>query len=175
MNQLKDIHANVDATVTALLANGADEAHVMINFEMKLERAQKIMRQVNNALNLEHALRTGLVSTEQAVVLKSAIKFIISNTDNLINDINNINGSGIHEIVEPTRYSLIVDSILQTADQRYVGESMWRIVKNKFKRIRYFSTLYTAEPKGKAYDFEGDQLNDLHPLMTREPELQQAS
>ena len=177
MNQLKDIQANVDATVTTLLANGADEAHVMINFELKLERAQSIMKQVNNALNLSHGLRAELISVEQAEVLKSAIQFIIKNTDHLIEDLNNINGSGIHEIIEPTRYSLIVASILEIADQRYVGESFWRIVKNKFKKIDHFSNQFKAKPSGRAYDLEGDQLNDLHSLttMAREPELQQAS
>lgn len=177
MNQLKDIQANVDATVTTLLANGADEAHVMINFELKLERAQSIMKQVNNALNLSHGLRAELISVEQAEVLKSAIQFIIKNTDHLIEDLNNINGSGIHEIIEPNRYSLIVASILETADARYVGESFWRIVKNKFKKIDHFSNQFKAKPNGRAYDFEGDQLNNLHslPVMTREPELQQAS
>ena len=177
MNQLKDIQANVDATVTTLLANGADEAHVMINFELKLERAQSIMKQVNNALNLSHGLRAELISVEQAEVLKSAIQFIIKNTDHLIEDLNNINGSGIHEIIEPNRYSLIVASILETADARYVGESLWRIFKNKFKKINHFSNQFKAKPNGRAYDLEGDQLNDLHSLteMTREPELQQAS
>lgn len=177
MNQLKDIQANVDATVTTLLANGADEAHVMINFELKLERAQSIMKQVNNALNLSHGLRAELISVEQAEVLKSAIQFIIKNTDHLIEDLNNINGSGIHEIIEPTRYTLIVASILETADQRYVGESFWRIFKNKFKKINHFSNQFKARPNGRAYDFEGDQLSDLHSLtaMAREPELQQAS
>lgn len=177
MNQLKDIQANVDATVTTLLANGADEAHVMINFELKLERAQSIMKQVNNALNLSHGLRAELISVEQAEVLKSAIQFIIKNTDHLIEDLNNINGSGIHEIIEPNRYSLIVASILETADARYVGESFWRIFKNKFKKIDHFSNQFKAKPNGRAYDLEGDQLNDLHSLtaMTREPELQQAS
>ena len=177
MNQLKDIQANVDATVTTLLANGADEAHVMINFELKLERAQSIMKQVNNALNLSHGLRAELISVEQAEVLKSAIQFIIKNTDHLIEDLNNINGSGIHEIIEPTRYTLIVASILETADQSYVGESFWRIFKNKFKKINHFSNQFKAKPNGRAYDLEGDQLNDLHSLttMAREPERQQAS
>ena len=177
MNQLKDIQANVDATVTTLLANGADEAHVMINFELKLERAQNIMRQVKNALNLDHGLRAELISVEQAEVLKSAIEYIIRNTNHLIEDLNNINGSGIHEIIEPTRYTLIVASILETADQRYVGESFWRIFKNKFKKINHFSNQFKAKPNGRAYDFEGDQLNDLHSLttMAREPELQPAS
>ena len=162
MNQLKDIQASVDATVTTLLDNGADEAHVMINFELKLERAQSIMRQVKNALNLSHGLRAELISVEQAEVLKSAIEYIIRNTDHLIEDLNNINGSGIHEIIEPTRYALIIASILETADQRYVGESFWRIVKNKFKKINYFTDKYKSKPNGRAYDFEGDDLN-LYP------------
>lgn len=175
MNQLKDIQANVDSAVTSLLNNGANERDVLINFELKLERAQSIMRQVNNSLNLDHALRTGLVSVEQAEVLKSAIDFIIRNTDHLIEDLNNINGSGIHEIIEPTRYTLIVASILETADQRYIGESFWRITKNKFKKINYFSDMYKSKPNGQAYDSEGDELNNFPTLIdyTREPELQQ--
>ena len=56
MNQLKDIQTNVDADVTTLLANGANERDVLINFEIKLERAQDIMRQVKNALNLDNRL-----------------------------------------------------------------------------------------------------------------------
>ena len=76
MNQLKDIQANVDATVTSLLAIGANERDVLINFELKLERAQDIMRQVKNALNLDHGLRAELISTEQAIVLKEAIEYI---------------------------------------------------------------------------------------------------
>ena len=177
MNQLKDIQTNVDANVTTLLANGANERDVLINFELKLERAQDIMRQVKNALNLDHGLRAELISVEQANVLKSAIEYLIRNTDRLIEDLNNINGSGIHEIIEPTRYTLIVASILETADQRYVGESFWRIFKNKFKKINHFSNQFKARPNGRAYDLEGDQLNDLHSLttMAREPELQQAS
>lgn len=177
MNQLKDIQTNVDADVTTLLANGANERDVLINFEIKLERSQDIMRQVKNALNLDHGLRAELISVEQANVLKSAIEYLIRNTDHLIEDLNNINGSGIHEIIEPTRYTLIVASILETADQRYVGESFWRIFKNKFKKINHFSNQFKAKPNGRAYDFEGDQLNDLHSLttMAREPELQQVS
>ena len=111
MNQLKDIQGSVDATVTSLLAIGANERDVLINFELKLERAQDIMRQVKNALNLDHGLRAELISSEQAVVLRQAINYIIRNTDNLIMDLNNINGSGLHEVIEPTRYSLIVASI----------------------------------------------------------------
>jgi hypothetical protein len=37
----------------------------LINFELKLERAQDIMRQVKNALNLDHGLRAELISAEQ--------------------------------------------------------------------------------------------------------------
>ena len=161
MNQLKDIQANVDATVTTLLANGADEAHVMINFELKLERAQNIMRQVKNALNLDHGLRAELISVEQAEVLKSAIEYIIRNTNHLIEDLNNINGSGIHEIIEPTRYTLIVASILETADQRQVGESFWRIIKNKFKKLNHFSDQFKAKPNGKAYDLEEEEISKI--------------
>ena len=90
MNQLKDIQTNVDANVTTLLANGANERDVLINFELKLERAQDIMRQVKNALNLDHGLRAELISVEQANVLKSAIEYLIRNTDHLIEDLNNI-------------------------------------------------------------------------------------
>ena len=154
MNQLKDIQANVDATVTSLLAIGANERDVLINFELKFERAQDIMRQVRNALNLDHALRAELMSVEQAVVVKSAIEYIIRNTDHLVNDLNNINASGIHEIIEPTRFTLIIASILETADQRYVGDSLWRIVKNKFKKLNHFSDQFKAKPNGKAYDLE---------------------
>lgn len=171
MNQLKDIQANVDATVTSLLAVEANERDVLINFELKLERAQDIMRQVKNALNLDHALRAGLVNVEQALVLKSAIEYIIRNTDHLIMDLNNINGSGIHEIIEPTRYSLILSSILQTADQRYVGESMWRIIKNKFKKIEYFSSLFEA----KSIKADEVKLNNSNVVTdySNEPELHQ--
>ena len=165
MNQLKDIQANVDATVTTLLANGADEAHVMINFELKLERAQNIMRQVKNALNLDHGLRAELISVEQAEVLKSTIEYIIRNTNHLIEDLNNINGSGIHEIIEPTRYTLIVASILETADQRYVGESFWRIIKNKFKKLNHFSNQFKAKPNGKAYNLEEDEISKFPTLI----------
>ena len=154
MNQLKDIQANVDATVTSLLAIGANERDVLINFELKLERAQDIMRQVKNALNLDHGLRAELISSEQVVVLRQAINYIIRNTDNLIMDLNNINGSGLHEVIEPTRYSLIVASILETADARYVGESLWRTFKNKFKKLNHFSSMYYAKPAGKAYTIE---------------------
>ena len=154
MNQLKDIQANVDANVTNLLEMGGTERDVLINFELKLERAQDIMRQVKNALNLDHALRAELISVEQAIVLKSAIEYIIRNTNHLINDLNNINGSGIHEVIEPTRFTLIIASILETADQRYVGESLWRIVKNKFKKLNHFSDQFKAKPNGKAYDLE---------------------
>ena len=154
MNQLKDIQANVDATVTSLLAIGANERDVLINFELKLERAQDIMRQVKNALNLDHGLRAELISAEQAIVLKEAIEYIIRNTDHLVSDLNNINASGIHEIIEPTRFTLIIASILETADQRYVGESLWRIVKNKFKKLNHFSDQFKAKPNGKAYDLE---------------------
>ena len=165
MNQLKDIQANVDATVTSLLAIGANERDVLINFELKLERAQDIMRQVRNALNLDHALRAELMSVEQAVVVKSAIEYIIRNTDHLVNDLNNINASGIHEIIEPTRFTLIIASILETADQRYVGESLWRIVKNKFKKLNHFSDQFKAKPNGRAYDFEEDKINKLPTLI----------
>ena len=165
MNQLKDIQGNVDSTVTTLLSIGAKESDVLINFELKLERAQDIMRQVKNALNLDHGLRAELISAEQAIVLKSAIEYIIRNTDHLIEDLNNINGSGIHEIVEPTRYNLIVASILETADQRYVGESFWRITKNKFKKLNHFSKEFEAKPKGRAYDFEGDEINKFPTLI----------
>ena len=165
MNQLKDIQANVDATVTSLLAIGANERDVLINFELKLERAQDIMRQVRNALNLDHALRAELMSVEQAVVVKSAIEYIIRNTDHLVNDLNNINASGIHEIIEPTRFTLIIASILETADQRYVGESLWRIVKNKFKKLNHFSDQFKAKPNGRAYDFEEDKINKFPTLI----------
>lgn len=157
MNQLKDIQANVDANVTNLLEMGGTERDVLINFELKLERAQDIMRQVKNALNLDHALRAELISVEQAIVLKSAIEYIIRNTNHLINDLNNINGSGIHEVIEPTRFTLIIASILETADQRYVGESLWRIVKNKFKKLNHFSDQFKAKPNGKAYDLEEEE------------------
>lgn len=175
MNQLKDIQTNVDANVTTLLAMGGTERDVLINFELKLERAQDVLRQVRNALNLDHALRAELMSVEQAVVVKSAIEYIIRNTDHLVNDLNNINASGIHEIIEPTRFALIIASILETADQRYVGESFWRIVKNKFKKIDHFTNLYKVKPHGRAYDFVGDELN-IFPTRndySREPELQQ--
>ena len=177
MNQLKDIQANVDANVTNLLEMGGTERDVLINFELKLERAQDIMRQVKNALNLDHASRAELISVEQAIVLKSAIEYIIRNTNHLINDLNNINGSGIHEVIEPTRYSLIIASILETADQRYVGESFWRIFKNKFKKINYFTDNYKSKPNGRAYDFEGDTLANFPTLIdySREPELQQTA
>ena len=177
MNQLKDIQTNVDETVTSLIAVGANESQVLINFEIQLERAQALLRQIANATNLDHGIRNGLISGEQATVLKQALEYILAHTDHLVNDLNNINGSGIHEIIEPTRYTLIVASILETADARYVGESFWRIFKNKFKKINHFSNQFKAKPNGRAYDLEGDQLNDLHSLtaMTREPELQQAS
>ena len=177
MNQLKDIQANVDANVTNLLGMGGTERDVLINFELKLERAQDIMRQVRNAMNLDHALRAELISAEQATVLKSAIEYIIRNTSHLINDLNNINGSGIHEVIESTRYSLIIASILETADQRYVGESFWRIVKNKFKKINHFTDNYKSKPNGRAYDFEGDELNNFPTLIdySLEPELQQTT
>ncbi len=165
MNQLKDIQANVDSTVTTLLAVGAKERDVLINFELKLERAQDIMRQVKNALNLSHGLRAELISVEQAEVLKSAIEYIIRNTNHLIEDLNNINGSGIHEIIEPTRYSLIVASILETADQRYVGESFWRITKNKFKKLNHFSDQFKAKPNGKAYNLEEDEISKFPTLI----------
>ena len=165
MNQLKDIQANVDSTVTTLLAVGAKERDVLINFELKLERAQDIMRQVKNALNLSHGLRAELISVEQAEVLKSAIEYIIRNTNHLIEDLNNINGSGIHEIIEPTRYSLIVASILETADQRYVGESFWRIIKNKFKKLNHFSDQFKAKPNGKAYNLEEDEISKFPSLI----------
>lgn len=177
MNQLKDIQTNVDETITSLIALGANEGQVLINFEIQLERAQALLRQIANATNLDHGIRNGLISGEQATVLKQALEYILAHTDHLVNDLNNINGSGIHEIIEPTRYTLIVASILETADQRYVGESFWRIFKNKFKKINHFSNQFKAKPNGRAYDLEGDQLNDLHSLttMAREPELQQAS
>lgn len=177
MNQLKDIQANVDSTVTNLIASGANEGQVLINFEIQLERAQVLLRQIANATNLDHGIRNGLISVEQATVLKQAIEYILTHTDYLVNDLNNINGSGIHEIIEPNRFTMIVASILETANQRYVGESLWRTVCSKFKKITHFSDLYKTKPNGKAYDFEGDQLNDLQslPLMNREPELQQAS
>lgn len=165
MNQLKDIQANVDATVTSLLAIGATERDVLINFELKLERAQDIMRQVKNALNLDHGLRAELISSEQAVVLRQAINYIIRNTDNLIMDLNNINGSGLHEVIEPTRYSLIVASILETADARYVGESLWRTFKNKFKKLNHFSSMYYAKPAGKAYTTEDVKSTDFPTLI----------
>ena len=165
MNQLKDIQGSVDATVTSLLAIDANERDVLINFELKLERAQDIMRQVRNALNLDHALRAELMSVEQAVVVKSAIEYIIRNTDHLVNDLNNINASGIHEIIEPTRFTLIIASILETADQRYVGESLWRIVKNKFKKLNHFSDQFKAKPNGRAYDFEEDKINKFPTLI----------
>ena len=175
MNQLKDIQANVDTTVTSLLAVGAKENDVLINFELKLERAQDIMRQVKNALNLSHGLRAELISIEQANVLKSAIEYIIRNTDHLIEDLNNINGSGIHEIIEPTRYSLIIASILETADARYVGESLWRTFKNKFKKINHFSDQFKAKPNGLAYESEGDEINKFPTLIdiSRAPALEQ--
>ena len=165
MNQLKDIQTNVDANVTTLLANGANERDVLINFELKLERAQDIMRQVKNALNLDHGLRAELISVEQANVLKSAIEYLIRSTDHLIEDLNNINGSGIHEIIEPTRYTLIVASILETADARYVGESFWRIFKNKFKKINHFSNQFKAKPNGKAYDLEEEVISKFPTLI----------
>ena len=165
MNQLKDIQANVDSTVTTLLAVGAKESDVLINFELKLERAQDIMRQVKNALNLDHGLRAELISSEQAVVLRQAINYIIRNTDNLIMDLNNINGSGLHEVIEPTRYSLIVASILETADARYVGESLWRTFKNKFKKLNHFSSMYYAKPAGKAYTTEDVKSTDFPTLI----------
>ena len=165
MNQLKDIQANVDATVTSLLAIGATERDVLINFELKLERAQDIMRQVKNALNLDHGLRAELISTEQAVVLRQANNYIIGITDNLIMDLNNINGSGLHEVIEPTRYSLIVASILETADARYVGESLWRTFKNKFKKLNHFSSMYYAKPAGKAYTTEDVKSTDFPTLV----------
>ena len=165
MNQLKDIQTNVDETVTKLLANGANERDVLINFELKLERAQDIMLQVKNALNLDHCLRAELISVEQANVLKSAIEYLIRNTDHLIEDLNNINGSGIHEIIEPTRYTLIVASILETADQRYVGESFWRITKNKFKKLNHFSDQFKPKPNGKAYNLEEDEINKFPTLI----------
>ena len=175
MNTLKDIQGNVDSTVTTLLSIGAKESDVLINFELKLERAQDIMRQVKNALNLDHGLRAELISAEQAIVLKSAIEYIIRNTDHLIEDLNNINGSGIHEIIEPTRYNLIVASILETADQRYVGESFWRITKNKFKKLNHFSDQFKAKPKGRAYDFEGDEISKFPTLIdiSATPNLEQ--
>lgn len=165
MNNLKDIQANVDCNVTTLLSMGGDERDVLINYELRLERAQDIMRQVKNALNLSHGLRAELISVEQAEVLKSAIQFIIKNTDHLIEDLNNINGSGIHEIIEPTRYTLIVASILETADARYVGESLWRTFKNKFKKINHFSDQFKAKPIGRAYDFEEDEINKFPDLI----------
>ena len=165
MNQLKDIQGSVDATVTSLLAIGANERDVLINFELKLERAQDIMRQVKNALNLDHGLRAELISSEQAVVLRQAINYIIRNTDNLIMDLNNINGSGLHEVIEPTRYSLIVASILETADARYVGESLWRTFKNKFKKLNHFSSMYYAKPAGKAYTTEDVKSTDFPTLI----------
>ena len=177
MNQLKDIQANVDANVTNLLEMGGTERDVLINFELKLERAQDIMRQVKNALNLDHALRAELISVEQAIVLKSAIEYIIRNTNHLINDLNNINCSGIHEVIEPTRFTLIIASILETADQRYVGDSLWRIVKNKFKKLNHFSNQFKAKPNGRAYDFEEGDLN-LYPTSidySSEPQLQHTS
>lgn len=165
MNNLKDIQANVDCNVTSLLAIGANERDVLINFELKLERTQDIMRQVKNALNLDHGLRAELISAEQAIVLKAAIEYIIRNTDHLIEDLNNINGSGIHEIIEPTRYTLIVASILETADQRYVGESFWRITKNKFKKLNHFSDQFKAKPNGKAYNLEEDEISRFPTLV----------
>lgn len=165
MNQLKDIQANVDATVTSLLAIGANERDVLINFELKLERAQDIMRQVKNALNLDHGLRAELISAEQAIVLKEAIEYIIRNTDHLVSDLNNINASGIHEIIEPTRFTLIIASILETADARYVGESLWRTFKNKFKKLNHFSSMYYAKPAGKAYTTEDVKSTDFPTLI----------
>lgn len=178
MNHLKDIQSNVDSTVTSLLAMGANERDVLINFELKLERAQDIMRQVKNAVNLSHGLRSELISAEQAIVLKSAIEYIIRNTDHLIEDLNNINGSGIHEVIEPTRYTLIVASILETADQRYVSESFWRIAKNKFKKLNHFSNQFKDKPNGRAYDFEGDEINTFHnyvSVSSTSPALEQVS
>lgn len=175
MNTLKDIQGNVDSTVTTLLSIGAKESDVLINFELKLERAQDIMRQVKNALNLDHGLRAELISAEQAIVLKSAIEYIVRNTDHLIEDLNNINGSGIHEVIEPTRFTLIVASILETADARYVGESLWRTFKNKFKKLNHFSDQFKAKPNGRAYDFEGDEISKFPTLIdiSAAPNLEQ--
>ena len=165
MNQLKDIQTNVDETVTSLIAVGANESQVLINFEIQLERAQALLRQIANATNLDHGIRNGLISGEQATVLKQALEYILAHTDHLVNDLNNINGSGIHEIIEPTRYTLIVASILETADQRYVGESFWRIFKNKFKKINHFSNQFKAKPNGKAYNLEEDEINKFPTLI----------
>lgn len=174
MIQLKDIQTNVDSTVTTLLAMGATERDLLINYEIKLERAQEIMKQVNNALNLSHGLRAELISDEQAKVLKQAIDYIIRHSDCLISDLNNINGSGIHEVIEPTRYTMIVASILDTADQRYVGDSMWRVTKNKFKKLKHFTNMYKSQPNGRAYDFKGDELNKFPTLIdySKHPRLE---
>lgn len=173
MIQLKDIQSNVDTTVTTLLAMGANERDLLINFEIKLERAQEIMRQVKNALNMSHGLRAELLSEEQAKVLKEAIDYILRHTDCLISDLNNINGSGIHEIIEPTRFTMIVASILDVADQRYVSDSMWRVTKNKFKKLTHFTDMYKSQPNGRAYDFVGDKLNDFPTLIdySKQPKL----
>ena len=172
MNTLKEINANVDAAITDLLAANANSQDVMITFELKLERAQEVMQQVRNSMNLSHGLRAELLTTEQAKVLMNAIDFIIRHTSDLITDLNAINGSGIHEVIEPTRYAMIVASILDTADQRWIGESMWRVMKSKVTKVTHFSDLYNAQPKSKEYDFGNTKSHEVPVKDFRnEPEL----
>ena len=176
MSQFQQLQATVDSTVAQLLAHGVAHTEVIITYEIKLERAQELLNQVNNAVNMGHGIRAGLINAKQAQVLIDAIDYIIRNSNDLVGDLNNINGSGIHEIIEPTRYNMIIASILETADRRYVGESFWRITKNKFKKITHFTDTFLATPnthQNLAEDLKGDELNLFPPEMTfdREPEV----
>lgn len=168
MSQLQELQAAVDSTVATLLANTVNHDEIIINYEIQLERAQDLLRQVNNAVNMSHGVYKELLNSKQAVVLIDAIDYIIRSSNDLVGDLNGINGSGIHEVTEPTRYNMIVASILEAADRRYVNDSFWRITKNRFKKIARFTDAFLATPNPQQKlidDHKVDELNLFPPVM----------
>ena len=161
MSKLQAIQANVDHRVAELLTEQVSQQEILITFELQLERAKDLLRQVNNACNASHGVRAQLLTIGQAAVLVEAVKYIIQTSNDLVGDLNAINGSGIHEVDAPIRYRLIIDGIIETADRRYASATLWRIMRNRFKKIDFFRNQFDAKPTAPAYDFVGDERNDL--------------
>lgn len=139
MANLNDINEHVDNLIQ-IQYNHMSPTEIIAGFEMKLERAKQILAEIKEAQHLNHLSKSGLVSHEQFQLLKRAINYLFEHTSDIISDINFVNSSGIHTSTDPTVLRFTIDAILERADKRYVGESLWRSIKSQCGlKERHFS------------------------------------
>ena len=169
MSRLAQINQYAEATVSQLYGSTSVE-DIRMHFALINRRVEALLHDIERAEKLDFLVHTDVIHKEIIIVMKEAIKCILDNSPDFVNDLNMINESGIHSIDSPSHMSYVASEIIERADTLRNGTGWKAWLKSRFTKQGYFEKRFNEAVSVASQQAKESAPTVLNELTVRSPE-----